>query len=137
MSTNGDNARQAGVLPYRRLKDELQILLVTSSTRKRWIIPKGNIEPHLGEMESARREAYEEAGILGSIRRVPLGSYVHEAAARPIPVRVYLMEVERVLEQWPESATRRREWMTFSAARARILEPELKELLLQFIEERV
>lgn len=124
------------MLPYRRSQDGLQILLVTSSTRKRWIIPKGNIEPQLGELESARREAYEEAGVQGSIRRVPLGTYVHESAARSIPVRVFLMEVDRVLEQWPEATTRRREWMSVPAARARILEPDLEQLLLQFVEER-
>lgn len=135
MSTDQDNPRQAGVLPYRRSGEGLQFLLITSNTRKRWIIPKGNVEPQLGELESARREAFEEAGVQGSIRRVPLGSYQHDGSATPTQVRVYLMEVERVLETWPEAASRRREWMSMQAACDRILENPLKNLLLQFIEE--
>lgn len=135
MSTDSDITRQVGVLPYRRSKEGLQILLITSNTRKRWIIPKGNVEPQLGEMESARQEAFEEAGIRGTIRRVPLGSYRHSASSGPTLVRVFLMQVERMLETWPEAARRRREWMSVAAARDRILETALRDLLLQFVEE--
>lgn len=115
----------------------MQILLITSSTRKRWIIPKGNVESHLGDVESARQEAYEEAGVRGRIRRVPFGSYVHVGAGGPTKVRVFLMEVERVLETWPESSRRRREWMPLRAAHDRILEAGLKDLVMAFTEEHV
>lgn len=135
MSIDRDIPRQAGVLPYRHTEGRLQILLVTSSTRKRWIIPKGNIEEHLGEVESARREAFEEAGVQGLIRRVPFGTYVHIGTGGPTEVRVFVMKVERVLDSWPESSTRRREWMPPRAARDRVLEAGLKDLLLTFSEE--
>ncbi|MEX0822512.1 MAG: NUDIX hydrolase [Rhodothermales bacterium] len=135
MPTDRDIPRQAGVLPYRRSEHGLDILLVTSSTRKRWIIPKGNIESQLGELESARQEAFEEAGIRGSIRRVPIGSYVHVGTGGPSEVIVYAMEVQTLLNTWPEACDRRREWMRIQAARDRILEPDLQRLLLEFAED--
>lgn len=135
MSTDQDIPIQSGVLPYRRTDAGPEVLLVTSTTRKRWIIPKGNIEPHLGELESARLEAFEEAGVAGSIRPHPLGSYVHDGGGGPTRVRVYLMEVENVLDSWPEQERRRREWMSSQAAGDRILEIGLKDLLRDFAAE--
>jgi predicted NUDIX family NTP pyrophosphohydrolase len=67
---------QAGVIPYRILDDKIQVLLMTSREMGRWIIPKGNIN---GEAPSkaAGREAYEEAGVKGTITSpIPLGIYV-------------------------------------------------------------
>lgn len=143
MSTSQDSSagiptnlpRQTGVLAYRRTERGPEILLVTSSTRKRWIIPKGNIEPHLNEIESARREAFEEAGVHGSVRSVALGSYIHASSGGPTRVRVYLMEVERILARWPEAERRERAWMTVREAHDRILEPGLRDILLAFNEE--
>jgi len=38
---------QSGVVPFRLAKGKVQILLVTSRSGKRWVIPKGIIEPDL------------------------------------------------------------------------------------------
>lgn len=107
------------------------MLLVTSTTRKRWIIPKGYVEDDLGVVESARLEAYEEAGIRGSIRAEPLGRYEHDRVDRPSSVvEVYLMNVDLVLpdESWPEHGFRKRTWMSFDDAREAVLEDGLKEI---------
>ncbi len=123
---------QTGVIPFRRLHGEFEVMLVTSSTRHRWIIPKGYVEDDLGVVESARLEAYEEAGVKGSVHPEPIGSYLHDRQGRPASlVEVYIMEVEEVLpeDDWPESHFRKREWMPFAAARASVLETGLKDLL--------
>ena len=130
-----DIARQCGILPFRRTANGLEVLLVTSSTRKRWIIPKGNVEPHLSVLESARKEAYEEAGIKGKVRTVPFGSYLHESPSGPSQVQVYLMEVVDELSSWPEHGERDRIWMSVREAHDRVLEPGLKQLLIQLVEE--
>lgn len=132
MPTPSQIPRQSGVLPFRRTSDGLEVLLITSNTRKRWIIPKGNIEQELGEVESARREAFEEAGVEGTIRRRPLGSYTHQASGGPTLVRVFVMEVETVLDAWPEASSRRRAWMPPSEASDRILERGLQNLIQTF-----
>ena len=53
--------RQSAVIPY-RLTDRtgtdfsaVEILLITSRKRKRWVIPKGIVEPYLSPLESATR----------------------------------------------------------------------------------
>ena len=61
---------QYGALPY-RLKDDasVEVLLVTTRQTKRWIIPKGWPIKGLTPAEAAAREAYEEAGVQGFVRR--------------------------------------------------------------------
>lgn len=123
--------QQSGVIPYRRTDAGLEILLVTSGTRKRWIIPKGNLEPDLDVLESARLEAYEEAGVRGRIAPEPIGSYLHDRRDKPpANVTVFLMEVEEVLpdDEWPESSYRERKWMALPDAADHVLEDGLKKL---------
>lgn len=127
--------KQSGIIPYRRTGRGIEVLLVTSNTRKRWIIPKGNIEAHLNPMESARKEAFEEAGVKGRVRGVPFGTYLHETAGVPTPVDVFLMEVEYVLQRWPEDQDRIREWMSIETAYERVLETGLKNLIRELDEE--
>ena len=38
---------QSAVIPYRSREGQLEILLITSRNSKRWIIPKGIIEPNM------------------------------------------------------------------------------------------
>lgn len=59
---------QYGVLPYRFTDiGSLEMLLVTTRETKRWIIPKGWPIKGLKPPKSAAREAYEEAGIRGTV----------------------------------------------------------------------
>ena len=53
----------------------LELLLITSRERGRWVIPKGNPIPFLLNYESAAREAFEEAGVEGGIATKPIGTY--------------------------------------------------------------
>ena len=69
---------QFGVLPFRIDPERgLQILLVTSRDTGRWVIPKGNPIPRLQGHGTARREAYDEAGIEGALSQSPIGSYAY------------------------------------------------------------
>ena len=66
---------QSGVIPYRKKNGKTEVLLVTSIRRKKWIIPKGFIEYHMSPFQSAKKEAFEEAGVKGSNTTKILGSY--------------------------------------------------------------
>ncbi|WP_243663517.1 NUDIX hydrolase [Rhodothermus marinus] len=68
---------QAGVLPVRQQNGRIEVLLITSRTVGRWILPKGNVKRHQTPIEAALQEAYEEAGIRGRI----------DGAAGPLPAR--------------------------------------------------
>ena len=53
---------QSGVLPYRVEGGVMRVLLITSQGGRRWVIPKGIVEPGLSAVVSAAKEALEEAG---------------------------------------------------------------------------
>ncbi|MEE9501394.1 MAG: NUDIX hydrolase [Candidatus Aminicenantaceae bacterium] len=124
---------QSGVVPFRLEKGKVQILLVTSRSRKRWVIPKGIIEPDLSPQESAKKEAYEEAGVSGKICGEAVGTYTYNKWGGTCTVKVFLLEVEKTLEDWSESYFRTREWMSVEEAVKRVDETELKEIIRDFI----
>ena len=57
----------AGIVPLSA--DRTQVLLIQSSSRKGWVLPKGGWEADESEVEAATREAWEEAGIHVTIER--------------------------------------------------------------------
>lgn len=101
---------QSGVIPVRKFEGEIQILLITSSTGRRWGIPKGYLEPDMTPAESAANEAHEEAGALGKILGEALGSFVIEKSGQSYRVEVFLLEVTEVLDHWEEEDIRDRKW---------------------------
>jgi 8-oxo-dGTP pyrophosphatase MutT (NUDIX family) len=56
----------------------MEVLLVTTQKTKRWIIPKGWPIKGLKPAKSAAREAFEEAGVIGSVRSKGIGSFTYE-----------------------------------------------------------
>jgi 8-oxo-dGTP pyrophosphatase MutT (NUDIX family) len=105
------------------------VLLITSN-RDRWIIPKGRISSRLERWETAAREGFEEAGVVGRISRQPVGEFtMMKAAAVELRVEVYVLQVERQFEDWPERRKRRRKWVSPSAACDLIAERSLAELI--------
>jgi 8-oxo-dGTP pyrophosphatase MutT (NUDIX family) len=128
--------QQSAALPFAYWKDGMKVLLVTSIGTKRWILPKGHLEPGLTACESAEFEALEEAGVAGTMTTRCLGSYSYrkrpEKGGDRCRVRVYPLEVIRILEEYPEASIRSRKWMTFSKAIKAVQEPGLKTLLERF-----
>jgi 8-oxo-dGTP pyrophosphatase MutT (NUDIX family) len=90
----------------------LLILLVTTLQTHRWTIPKGWPWPDRPDCDAAAEEAREEAGVLGDVWTDSIGSYTYEKQRStgrvPVRVSVYLLNVEQVLEAWPECTRRRR-----------------------------
>ena len=119
---------QSGVIPYRVEGGVMQVLLITSNSGKRWVIPKGIVEVDLSPAASAAKEALEEAGIEGRVDPVAIGSYKRQKWGGTCTVAVFLMEVETVFEDWAESY-RRRQWMPLEEAVARVEEDALKQLI--------
>ncbi len=125
---------QSGIIPYRRtysLSHDtflIEVLLITSRKRKRWIIPKGIVEPQLSPQQSAEKEAFEEAGIIGTLSDTIIGSYTYSKWQGVCNVDVFPLEVTHVLEQWPESSFRERRWMSVEDAAASVEEEQLKEM---------
>lgn len=120
---------QSAVIPFRGSLRYLEILLVTSRSNKRWIIPKGLIEPGLSPQDSALQEAYEEAGIRGQIVGGELGQYQYRKWGGICAVSVYPMKVTEILHTWPESSMRTRKWFKLEDCLKNIREEDLRKLI--------
>lgn len=120
---------QAAAIPYRWNGGRLEIAMVTRRQGNRWTLPKGHVEPGESPRQSARREASEEAGLLGRVGWRPLGSYVYRKGDEPRQVVVFLMRVTRELPRWSEDDFREREWLRLEHALERVRERGLRALL--------
>ena len=117
--------RQAAAIPIR----DDRVCLVTSSSGRRWVVPKGQIDPGYTAGEAALVEAWEEAGVVGALDPEPLGSYAYEKLGRELHVLVFRMTVTEMRDEWPERSLRTRVWVTLDDALDRIDEPGLRNLL--------
>jgi len=122
---------QAAVIPYRIRKERVEVALVTTSTGKGWIVPKGSVDEGEHPRDAAIREAEEEAGLRGVVTRRPLGRYLHIKRKGRRRVDVYLMRVTNVRARWLEDKFRRRRWMRLPDAVACLreeLQPFIQDL---------
>jgi phosphohistidine phosphatase len=100
---------------------EPQILVISSSKKKHFVVPKGIKEPGLTPQASAAKEAREEAGVEGRVGDDPVGSYTYGKWGSTCTVDVYPMEVTEVLpeEEW-EERYRGRQWISPEQAVGRL-----------------
>lgn len=127
--------RQVAAIPYRISDDgSVEILLVTSNTTRRFIVPKGWPMKGKSGRQAAKEEAEEEAGVLGAVSKEPLGAYSYwkrlSTGFVNVGVKVYLLDVSGHAPAWKESRKRRRAWLSPVEASALIDEPELAALVL-------
>lgn len=108
---------QSGVVPYRHTDGGLEVMLIGSSKKKRWVMPKGIVTPGLSPQQSAAKEAREEAGIEGTVGAQSLGSFTYEKWGACVTCEVFPMLVTNVLEEsdWEEQH-RGRAWVSPQAA---------------------
>jgi 8-oxo-dGTP pyrophosphatase MutT (NUDIX family) len=125
MSIGAEFIRQAGAIPVR----DGQVCLVTSSNGKRWVIPKGLIDPGHTAGEATLQEAWEEAGLVGLLSREPVGSYLYAKWGGTCHVTVFLMQVTEAAENWPERSVRQRRWVSPAEALALLEDEGLREVL--------
>jgi 8-oxo-dGTP pyrophosphatase MutT (NUDIX family) len=94
-------------------------------------VPKGCLEPGKTAGDIALQEAWEEAGLVGELAEQPLGFYSYEKAGNRYRVKVFLMHVEEVKNDWPEKDRRSRCWVSPVRALERIQELGLRNLIRQ------
>lgn len=117
------------VIPFRITSGELELLMITSIKKRKWIFPKGFIEFNLSPFESAKKEAYEEAGVIGENETVELGTFVLKKNNSIALVKVFSMEVTKELKDYPEKEMRKRKWFNFDEAINSVSNDDLKVLI--------
>ncbi|WP_284759954.1 NUDIX hydrolase [Agrobacterium sp. fls2-241-TYG-188a] len=133
----GDVRTQYAAICYRhtgRDDGSIEVLLITSRESGRWVIPKGwpmrKKKPH----EVASREAWEEAGVRGRIRKKAWGHYTYvkkleDGELVPAMVQVHLIDVQEMETDFPERDQRRLEWFAPAVEASAVGEPELRGLI--------
>jgi diphosphoinositol-polyphosphate diphosphatase len=132
-NSNGERL-VAGVVPL--TEDRAYVLLIQSTRRKGWVLPKGGWETDEECVQAAEREAWEEAGIairvdydLGDI----LDSRPPKKVSKDTPKSLYRFYEATVLREeaeWPEKHKRERQWFTYSQAKEALASrPELLQAL--------
>ena len=127
-------AAQIASLCWRFRKGRVQVLLVTSRETRRWVLPKGWPMPGLTPEAAAAREAWEEAGVEGTVCTTSIGKYIYDKilpTKDPLAcsVAVYPLRVRFLKQRFPEQKQRRRKWFSAEDASHQVAEPELTALL--------
>jgi 8-oxo-dGTP pyrophosphatase MutT (NUDIX family) len=125
MADETEFLRQAGAIPLRGN----QICLITSSNGKRWIIPKGLIEEGQTAAETALTEAWEEAGLAGTLVKEPIGSYLYTKLGNTYHVLVFVLQVTDAAEDWPENGLRFRAWHSLEDTLEHLDDAGLRDLV--------
>ncbi|WP_284948257.1 NUDIX hydrolase [Acidisoma cladoniae] len=113
--------QQYAALPVTGREGRFQVLLITSRSTGRWIIPKGHPEKKMTPSSVAALEALEEAGVSGTIEDVPLGRYqstkrLPSGQVVPCDVTVFRLDVSQHHASWKEDTERKRLWVPLTQA---------------------
>jgi 8-oxo-dGTP pyrophosphatase MutT (NUDIX family) len=130
----GERIRQVAAIPFRMREDgRVEVMLVTSRTTRRFIVPKGWPMKGKSGRKAATIEAQEEAGVSGKALKQPAGTYSYWKRMTNrfvrVDVVVYLLEVTEEMADWQEASARQRAWLPPVDAALLIDEPELSTLL--------
>ncbi len=129
---------KVGAIPFRLKSEEVEILFITSMTRKRWVCPKGRVEIGENLLEACHREVFEEAGVRGDIHsNYPMKCMIESKIndkdkVISHPVVFYPLEVSIVNTEWPEKNKRKRRWQKLNSYEDLITDSDFRYLLSLF-----
>ncbi|UWR23434.1 NUDIX hydrolase [Sulfitobacter sp. S190] len=136
-ATKGQARTQFAALCYRVKAGKVEVLLVTSRQRKRWIVPKGWPMEGMTPAAGALREAWEEAGVEGIASDACIGVYSYTKARAdgtgvPCLAMLYPVRVTRLRKSYPEALQRRRKWVSRKRAAKMVAQKDLAKLIVGF-----
>lgn len=110
-----EERKQSGVVPYVVIDGEIQIIMIKKKGDDAWGFPKGGIEKGMTPIQSALKEAVEEAGLRGKPGKF-LGITRYKKKGVPQSVQWYMMEAEMWTKSFPEMDKRKRKFFSIDKA---------------------
>jgi ADP-ribose pyrophosphatase YjhB (NUDIX family) len=100
------------------------------------MIPKGWPIQGMSLAKAAAREAFEEAGVEGTVDSKPLGIFRHAKqhvtlGLLDVSIVVHPLAVKNELAEWPERGQRERKWFSIRQATLSVESDELKRIILE------
>lgn len=100
------------------------------------MIPKGWPIPGMSLANAAAREAFEEAGVEGTVDSTPLGNFRHTKqhpalGLLDVSIVVHPLAVSHELTEWPEYGQRERKWFSIKQVAFNVDSDELKKLIME------
>lgn len=124
----------------RRLGKEgpVETLLIASRRNGLWGIPKGRIEAGEGTSQAAQREAFEEAGVRGSVEKDVFGTFTYDKQGADLyHVSVHVLHTLQLVDPFPERHVRRARWVPVRTAVREVGRAELGELFARLLAEDI
>jgi len=108
---------QVAAVCYRRKGPSVEFLLVNTNGGNKWTFPKGDPELSLSHGKAAEREAWEEAGVSGSVEPRHFCLYIHSKGVfwKPPGVREFVIKAFLLRVEWqenPPEMTRNPTWFS-------------------------
>jgi len=127
---------RSAVIPLIKDNNGIKVVLVTTKPKHKgnWIFPKGQIELDMTGYESAAKEAYEEAGVIGQISPTLFDTYQQNKWGSRMQVQVYTMDVTEILETWKEMRDRDRQILPLDEA-IKLVQSSQKHVLIKLREQ--
>ncbi|MDX1401547.1 MAG: NUDIX hydrolase [Kiloniellales bacterium] len=129
--------KQYAALPYVVSRDGIELCLITSRSTGRWLIPKGWPQKGMAPHKLAALEAFEEAGLKGTIDPRPIGSFRYmkqlgDGSEIECDVSVYPMLVDYQAINWPEQEQRTIIWVKPQETVKLVDNEKLADILREF-----
>lgn len=105
---------EIGAFPFLFKKGKIHIVIITSTSGKSWILPKGHPENHLNKSQVAELETYEEAGVKGSIVNSTLRKEFKQDEDNILII--FPLRIKKILDTWPEQNIRERRLVSIKEA---------------------
>jgi 8-oxo-dGTP pyrophosphatase MutT (NUDIX family) len=112
-------------LPLCKIDKKWHIVLITGRDSNTWIIPKGNPEKRMSSQEVASLEAFEEAGVMGKVKRFATSTKCRPTGGSQLELKIHPLIVDHMLTRWPEHKERKRLILPIDRAVKRITSKRL------------
>jgi len=134
-------SKQYAALPFRKHQNRVEVLLITTRTKRRWSVPKGWPIERQTPHGTAAIEAFEEAGLVGKVAAFEVGRFKHRKQKKKqevrCDVRIFPLQVLAEHAEWPEKGQRRRRWLPLADAAQLAHKNGLKRAIANLNRDRV